>query len=266
MDTADDIAYAIHDLEDVHRVGVLQQGAVAAELMAWQRCGAQTRRWAGPAARSSRCAASCTARTAGWPTTTRSPRPSSWSGPSWSTACWPRPFDGSLESEARVAAFSATWTRRLVESIEVTAEPAGPVRARRCSPRPSGTRCRSSSSSRTGSSCARPDLALHQRGQAPAAGVAGRGAAGLADRPGRDRTASRAGWPTWSSWPRPSWARAPRTGSTGPAAGGDRLRRRAHRQPGGRAAGGAGRPLPPALDGRLRAVGVSHRPCKRVIM
>src|SRR3954447_22668327 len=37
MDTADDIAYAIHDLEDVHRVGVLQQGAVAAELMAWQR-------------------------------------------------------------------------------------------------------------------------------------------------------------------------------------------------------------------------------------
>src|SRR3954454_12187076 len=37
MDTADDIAYAIHDLEDVHRVGVLQQGAVAAELTAWQR-------------------------------------------------------------------------------------------------------------------------------------------------------------------------------------------------------------------------------------
>ena len=37
MDTADDIAYAIHDLEDVHRVGVLQPGAVAAELTAWQR-------------------------------------------------------------------------------------------------------------------------------------------------------------------------------------------------------------------------------------
>ncbi len=37
MDTADDIAYAIHDLEDFHRVGVLQQGSVAAELMAWQR-------------------------------------------------------------------------------------------------------------------------------------------------------------------------------------------------------------------------------------
>src|ERR687894_421729 len=41
MDTADDIAYAIHDLEDVHRVGVLQPGAVAAELTAWQRGGTQ---------------------------------------------------------------------------------------------------------------------------------------------------------------------------------------------------------------------------------
>ena len=74
MDTADDIAYAIHDLEDFHRVGVLQQGAVAAELMAWQReagsCAALTdaalaARPAGPARRSSGCAGSCTARTAG---------------------------------------------------------------------------------------------------------------------------------------------------------------------------------------------------------
>src|SRR4051812_324362 len=37
MDTADDIAYAIHDLEDFHRVGVLQQAGVAAELSGWVR-------------------------------------------------------------------------------------------------------------------------------------------------------------------------------------------------------------------------------------
>src|SRR3954453_16541214 len=32
MDTADDIAYAIHDLQDFHRIGVLQHAPVAAEL------------------------------------------------------------------------------------------------------------------------------------------------------------------------------------------------------------------------------------------
>jgi len=35
MDTADDIAYAIHDLEDFHRIGVLQHAPVAAELGRW---------------------------------------------------------------------------------------------------------------------------------------------------------------------------------------------------------------------------------------
>src|SRR3712207_8109758 len=34
------------------------------------------------------------------------------------------PFDGSLEAEAQVAAFSANWTRRLVESLEVVEQPA----------------------------------------------------------------------------------------------------------------------------------------------
>ncbi|QGK69752.1 dNTP triphosphohydrolase [Allosaccharopolyspora coralli] len=35
MDTADDIAYAIHDLEDFHRVGILQHTTVSYELTEW---------------------------------------------------------------------------------------------------------------------------------------------------------------------------------------------------------------------------------------
>ncbi|QIK63875.1 dNTP triphosphohydrolase [Leucobacter viscericola] len=35
MDLADDIAYAVHDLDDFTRAGVLQQAAVAGELRAW---------------------------------------------------------------------------------------------------------------------------------------------------------------------------------------------------------------------------------------
>lgn len=36
MDNADDIAYAIHDLEDFHRIGVLQHAPVSAELSQWE--------------------------------------------------------------------------------------------------------------------------------------------------------------------------------------------------------------------------------------
>jgi dGTPase len=35
MDTADDIAYAIHDLQDFHRIGVLQHASVATEFGRW---------------------------------------------------------------------------------------------------------------------------------------------------------------------------------------------------------------------------------------
>jgi dGTPase len=162
MDVADDIAYAIHDLEDVHRVGVLQPGAVAAELMAWQRHPA-AETGAGSAIESLR---------------RHLHRKDSWiAGDDAFAAAVEQvraelvdgllaaPFDGSLEAEAKVAAFSANWTRRLVESIDVIGQPA--VR--------SGHVLLASAQwhevqilkfVQNRFVLARPDLALHQRGQA----------------------------------------------------------------------------------------------------
>ncbi|MCA2216144.1 deoxyguanosinetriphosphate triphosphohydrolase family protein [Jidongwangia harbinensis] len=166
MDTADDIAYAIHDLEDVHRVGVLQQGAVAAELMAWQRGSFpddydQTR--PGSAIESLR---------------RQLHRKDAWVADDDAFAAAVEqvraelvdgllaiPFDGSLEAEARVAAFSANWTRRLVESIEVAGQPA--VRSGHVQLAPAQWHeVQVLKFVQNRFVLARPDLALHQRGQA----------------------------------------------------------------------------------------------------
>jgi dGTPase len=164
MDTADDIAYAIHDLEDVHRVGVLQQGAVAAELMAWQRWGHNTDlNRAGGAIESLR---------------RQLHRKDDWIADDDAFAgavelvraelvdgLLARPFDGSIEAEARVAAFSANWTRRLVDSIELTGQPAirsGHVQLSRAQ----WHEVQILKFVQNRFVLERPDLALHQRGQA----------------------------------------------------------------------------------------------------
>jgi dGTPase len=170
MDTADDIAYAIHDLEDVHRVGVLQQGAVAAELMAWQRSSLRSLpddelavRGAGRSIESLR---------------RQLHRKDSWIADDDAFAAavekvraelvdglLAAPFDGSLEAEAQVAAFSATWTRRLVEAIEVVEQPA--VRSGHVALAPAQWHeVQVLKFVQNRFVLARPDLALHQRGQA----------------------------------------------------------------------------------------------------
>jgi dGTPase len=164
MDTADDIAYAIHDLEDVHRVGVLQQGSVAAELMAWQRAPFTIEEGRpGGAIESLR---------------RQLHRKDSWMANEDAFAAaveqvraelvdglLSAPFDGSLEAEARVAAFSATWTSRLVESIEVVEQPA--VRSGHVSLAPAQWHeVQVLKFVQNRFVLARPDLALHQRGQA----------------------------------------------------------------------------------------------------
>ncbi|SDY37446.1 dGTPase [Micromonospora pattaloongensis] len=174
MDTADDIAYAIHDVEDFHRVGVLQQGSVAGELMAWQREAAELRGLPEPALE-------VAARRPG-----RSierlrrqlHRKDGWIADDGAFAAAVEhvrrelvdgllgaPFDGSIEAEQYVAGFSARWTRRLVDAIEVVPDP--PVRSghvRLAVAQWHEVQVLKFVHHRF--VLARPDLALHQRGQA----------------------------------------------------------------------------------------------------
>ncbi|OQO93716.1 phosphodiesterase [Saccharomonospora piscinae] len=174
MDLADDIAYAIHDLQDFHRIGVLQHAEVATELGQWlarrgelaelpdERLEDQHRRPGRSLEHLRR----------------RLHAKDSWitSDDAFADAVarvraelvdelLGIPFDGSVEAEQATATFSARWTARLVGGVVVTAAP----------------------SPRTGHVTLlpaqwhevqvlkfvhrrfvllRPDLALHQRGQA----------------------------------------------------------------------------------------------------
>ncbi len=123
MDTADDIAYAIHDLEDFHRVGVLQQAGVAAELNGWL----QAPGTGGPGADLERLRRRLADKDA-------------WAyGDDAFTAAVERvredlvdgllaaSFDGSMAAERAVAEFSARWTSRLVGGVDVHPDP--PVRS-----------------------------------------------------------------------------------------------------------------------------------------
>jgi len=126
MDTADDVAYAIHDVEDFHRVGVLQQAGVAAELRGWERSHEQGPS-GGPGAALERLRRRMAERD-DW----------IYSDDAFAAAVvrvrselvdglLAVPFDGSMAAERAVAEFSARWTARLVGGIRVVADP--PVRS-----------------------------------------------------------------------------------------------------------------------------------------
>ncbi|MEV0127173.1 dGTP triphosphohydrolase [Dactylosporangium sp. NPDC050688] len=174
MDTADDIAYAIHDLEDFHRVGVLQQGTVATELIAWQRDATELRaldlaELHGSARRPGRSVELLRRdlfRKDGW---------ISDDDAFWAAVEHVRhelvdgllsaPFDGSIEAEQGVARFSARWTRRLIDAIHVLPDP--PVRCGHVALAPAQWHeVQVLKFVHHRFVLERPDLALHQRGQA----------------------------------------------------------------------------------------------------
>jgi dGTPase len=126
MDLADDIAYAIHDLEDFHRVGVLQQAGVAAELRGWQQAGSAV---GGdrPGAALERLRRRLRNKD-GW----------AYDEEAFAAAVervrteladglLASSFDGSMAAERAVAEFSARWTARLVGGVRVLSDP--PVRS-----------------------------------------------------------------------------------------------------------------------------------------
>ncbi|WBB69855.1 dGTP triphosphohydrolase [Micromonospora sp. WMMD812] len=174
MDTADDIAYAIHDVEDFYRVGVLQQGAVSAELIAWQREGGHFRAITdaalATAARRPGAAIELLRR--------QLHRKDAWVADDDAFAAAVEhvreeladgllavPFDGSIEAEQYVARFSARWSTRFVEAVTVTDRPS--VRSGYVLLAPAQWHeVQVLKFVHHRFVLARPDLALHQRGQA----------------------------------------------------------------------------------------------------
>jgi dGTPase len=174
MDTADDIAYAIHDLEDFHRIGVLQHAPVSAELGQWlagalELAGLDDDTLAAQSRRPGRSLELLRRRLH---------RRDAWivDDDAFVAAVarvrtelvddlLATPFDGSVDAEQAVGRFSARWIARLVAGIGVVMDP----------PTRSGHVVLATAQWHEVQVLKfvhrqfvllRPDLALHQRGQA----------------------------------------------------------------------------------------------------
>ncbi|HET6502240.1 MAG TPA: dNTP triphosphohydrolase [Amycolatopsis sp.] len=174
MDTADDIAYAIHDLQDFHRIGVLQHAPVAAELGEWlaQRLDLAGRDEATLVAQARRPGRSLEL------LRRRMHAKDSWIVDDDAFAEAVRrvraelvdgllatAFDGSVEAEQATAAFSARWTARLVGGMVVVASPT--TRSGHVTLRPAQWHeVQVLKFVHRQFVLLRPELALHQRGQA----------------------------------------------------------------------------------------------------
>jgi dGTPase len=176
MDTADDIAYAIHDVEDFNRVGVLQSGAVGTEFLTWLRNAKSLAELTDPVLAAG-------VRRPGYATELlrrQLRRKDGWISDDDAFAAavevvrtelvdglLSTGFDGSIDAELVVSGFSARWTRRLVDALAVLADP--PVRSGHVVMEPAQWHeVQVLKLVHRRFVLQRPDLALHQRGQAAA--------------------------------------------------------------------------------------------------
>lgn len=174
MDIADDIAYAIHDLEDFHRIGVLQHAPVAAELGRWLSGALEL-------AELDDALLATHSRRPGYSLEQlrrRLHRRDGWIVDDEAfVAAVSRvrtelvdnllatPFDGSVEAEQAVGRFSAGWTVRLVTDMGVVLDP--PTRSGHVLLAPAQWHeVQVLKFVHRRFVLLRPDLALHQRGQA----------------------------------------------------------------------------------------------------